>query len=113
MTLDEVLALKRQLLQGVYPNRYMAQRVATRFALKFVPKETKQTKVDRLTKFIREKTELSGGMAKDIADTIVRSSRNIEDLAANKGWPIERGVITGPDGKQIEVQEVRRQLDKT
>jgi len=112
MTRSEVEALKRELLAEFYPDRYVAKRVAERFALKFVPKETKESKVERLSKFIREKTGLSGSMAKSIADTLVRSGRDIEGLAAQKGWPIEDGIITGPDGKHVEVQEVRQQLDK-
>lgn len=109
MTRSEVEALKRELLAEVYPDRYLAKRVATRFALKFVPKETKQSKVERLAKFIRERTGLSGGQSKDIADAIVRSGRDIEGLAAQKSWPIEGGIITGQKG-ELPVDEVRQQL---
>lgn len=108
MTLEEVRALKRELLGELRRDQDMAQRVAARFAFKYVPKEKKKSKVDRLTKVIREKTGLGRGTAGDIADAIVRG-RNTDALARQKGWPVEEGTIEGPKGK-LSIQEVRSGL---
>lgn len=83
----------------------IAARVANRFmAFKFQHKETKQSKVERLTKVLREKTGLSRSMAENIVDAAVRN-REVERLAMQKNWPIEDGVITGPSGT-MELQEL-------
>lgn len=83
-----------------------AARVARRFkAFKYEKKEKKETKVDRLMRLIREKTGLSRGVGGDIADALVRG-REVERLAMQKGWPIEDGVILGPDG-EMTLDEVR------
>jgi len=87
----------------------MVTRVVRRFmAFKYVPKEKKKAKVDRLTKVIREKTGVSRGTAEDIADAIVRN-RDVERLARQKSWPIEDGTIEGPKG-QITIKAIRDQL---
>lgn len=75
-----------------------ASRVLRRFSFKFEDKEKKQTKVDRLSRRIRGETGLSRGVSGDIADAIVRG-REVERLAIQKGWPVENGVITGPEGE--------------
>jgi hypothetical protein len=89
-------------------DRYMAFRVAARYALRYVPKEKKQTKVERLSKFIRDQTGLSKTQAEDIADALVRG-RDIEALTNQKGWPIENGVIEGPHG-ETDLRKVYEQL---
>lgn len=91
-------------------DREMALRVASRFmtAFKYQPKEKKKSKVDRLTKFIREKTGLGRGQAQDIADAIVRG-RNLEALALQKSWPVEDGQIEGSKGS-LSLTEVRNEL---
>ena len=108
MTLDEVQALKRELLAKLHRDYPMAQRVATRFAFKYVPKEKKKAKVDRLTKVLREKTGLGRGTAEDIANAIVRG-REVDRLARQKSWPMENGVIEGPKG-QITIEKIRSEL---
>lgn len=75
----------------------IARRVAERFSFKYVPKEKKQHKVDRLMKAIRDATGVSRGIAEDIADAIVRK-RNLSALAVQKNWPVENGVVEGPSG---------------
>lgn len=89
----------------------IAARVAHRWtmAFKYQPKEKKRSKVERLMKYIREETGLSKSMAEGIADSLVRSGRDIERLAEMKGWPIEDGVIDGPTGK-LPVSEVRSRM---
>ena len=108
MTLEEVRALKRELINELRHDQAMAQRVATRWAFKYVPKEKKKSKVDRLTKLIREKTGLGRGTAEDIADAVVRG-RNTDALAVQKKWPVEDGEIEGPKGT-LSIQKVRDQL---
>ena len=110
MTLEEVLALKAELRAGIFRDP-VARRVANRYlrAFKYVPKETKKSKVERLWKFIRQETGLSKSMAEAIANTLVRSGRDIETLAHMKGWPIEDGTITGPSG-DLSLQEVRSRI---
>jgi len=66
-------------------------------AFKYVPKETKQHKVERVRDLIREHTGLSKGQSEAIADAHIRG-REVERLALQKNWPIENGVITGPSG---------------
>jgi predicted GNAT family acetyltransferase len=66
-------------------------------AFKYVPKETKEHKVERVRDVIREQTGLSKNQSHDIADAYVRG-REIARLALQKNWPIENGVITGPKG---------------
>ena len=80
-------------------------RVVRRFkAFKYVPKEKKKTKVERIWRFIREHTGLSKNQAEDIADAIVRG-RNIQALTHQKGWPIKDDIIEGPSGK-LNLKEV-------
>ena len=59
------------------PNESMSQRIAARFAFKYQPKEKKKSKVERLSKIIREKTGVGRSTAGDIADAIVRG-REVE-----------------------------------
>jgi hypothetical protein len=75
----------------------IAQRVANRYAFKFQPKETKEHKIDRLKRVIRDGTGLSGGISEQIADAIIRG-REVDRLALQKGWPVEDGVIYGDKG---------------
>lgn len=86
----------------------IAERVARRFAFKYEPKESKQNKVDRVMRFIREHTGVSRGVAEDIADAIVRN-RDVPRLALQKGWPMEDGEIVGPQGA-LDVAKVRSLL---
>ncbi len=70
--------------------------IARRVAFKY--KEKKQTKVDRLSKEIREATGVSKTMAADIADAVVRG-RDLEALARQKGWTMDDdGKLEGPNG---------------
>jgi hypothetical protein len=75
----------------------IARRVALRWAFKFVPKETKQHKIEKVRDLIRKDTGLSKTQAEAIADAFVRG-RNMEQLALQKSWPIENGAIQGPTG---------------
>ena len=75
----------------------LARRVALRWAFKYVPKEKKEHKVERVRDVIREQTGLSKGQSEAIADAYVRG-RDVERLAIQKSWPIEDGVIKGPSG---------------
>ena len=87
----------------------IAQRIVRRFtAFKYEPKEKKKSKVDRLSKLIREKTGLSNSQAQNIADAIVRG-RDVETLARQKGLPVEDGKIEGPKGT-ITVDKVKSEL---
>lgn len=72
--------------------------LARRVAFKYIPKEKKQHKVDRMTKVIRDATGVSRGVAEDIADAVVRG-RDIEALAIQKNWPVEDGTLKGPSGE--------------
>lgn len=89
----------------------LAKRVARRYlrAFRYMPKEKKKNKVERLWKFIRDETGLSKSLAEAIADALVRSSRDIDMLALKKGWPIESNIITGPTG-MLEVRDVRSRI---
>lgn len=90
----------------------MAERVVRRFtALKYVPKETKKSKAERLMKLIRDETGISKGHAEGIADAIVRN-RDLEALALQKNLPVEDGVIQGPKGT-LDVEKVRSLLTET
>jgi hypothetical protein len=71
--------------------------LAKRVAFKYVPKETKEHKVERMTKVIRDATGLSKSMSEAIADAFVRG-REVERLALQKNWPISNGQIQGPSG---------------
>lgn len=75
----------------------LARRVALRWAFKFVPKEKKEHKVERVRDAIRDGTGLSKSQSEAIADAYVRG-RDVERLALQKNWPVENGVITGPNG---------------
>ncbi len=77
----------------------LARRVADRFlrSFKYVPKETKEHKVERARDVIRQHTGLSKSMAEAIADALVRG-REVARLALQKNWPIENGAIHGPSG---------------
>lgn len=66
-------------------------------AFKYDHKESKKTKVEKLTKHLREQTGLGRGVSEAIADAVIRG-REVERLALQKGWPIEDGEITGPTG---------------
>lgn len=73
-------------------------RVARRFlGFKYEPKETKQHKVEKLQRAMRDATGLSGGMSEAIADAWVRG-REVDRLALQKNWPVENGVVEGPKG---------------
>jgi hypothetical protein len=67
-------------------------------AFKYVPKETKAHKVERVTQYIKDVTGLTIGMSEAIADAFVRG-RDVPKLAIPKSWPIDRGVIEGPKGQ--------------
>jgi hypothetical protein len=66
-------------------------------AFKYQDKEKKKAKVSRLTDLIRKKTGLSRGVAEGVADAIVRG-REVNRLALQKNWPLEDGVLEGPQG---------------
>jgi hypothetical protein len=72
--------------------------VARHLAFKYDQKESKQSKVDRLAKQIREATGLGRGVSEGIADAIVRG-REVARLAIQKAWPIQDGIIEGPSGE--------------
>ena len=82
----------------------LARRIALRWAFKYVPKETKEHKIEKARDMIRERTGLSKTQSEAIADAYVRG-REIERLALQKNWPIENGTITGPSGT-LEVSEL-------
>ena len=107
MTREEVEVLKNELVDELRGST-TAERVARRFAFKYKPKEKKKSKVERLTKFIREKTGLGRGQAQDIADAIVRG-RDLSALAVQKGWPVEDGAIEGSKGS-VKLDAVKSQL---
>lgn len=92
------------------PVSEMAQRVAARFleSFKYQPKEKKKSKVERLTKLIREKTGIGRGTASDIADAVIRG-RDLDALARQKDWPVQDGDIKGPKGT-MAVTEVKGAL---
>lgn len=71
---------------------------STHLSFKYEPKETKQHKAERVGDSIRETTGLQKGTAFAIAEAFVRG-RDVSGLAVQKGWPIERGVLTGPKGE--------------
>ncbi len=66
-------------------------------SFKYQPKETKQHKVERLTKVVRDATGLSKSRAEEIVDAAIRG-RDVQGLALQKGWAIKDGVIEGPSG---------------
>jgi hypothetical protein len=66
-------------------------------AFKYVPKETKAHKVERMTQYIKDATGLTIGMSEAIADAFVRG-RDVLRLAIPKSWPIDSGIIEGPKG---------------
>lgn len=87
----------------------LPERVVRRFlAFKYEPKEKKKSKVDRLMRFIRDKTGVSRSVATDIADAVVRG-REVKRLAVQKGWPVDNGVIIGPQG-ELALDKVQAEL---
>jgi len=87
----------------------LAATVFRRFlAFKYEPKESKQSKVDRLMRLIREKTGIGRGPAEDIADAVIRN-RDLDRLAFQKQWPMREGVIEGPQGT-LGIDAVRAEL---
>lgn len=87
-----------------------AERVVRRFlAFKYKPKESKRSKVDRLSKMIREKTGISKKVAEDIADAVIRK-RDLPRLALQKGWPMKEDVVEGPKGS-VTTKELQDALD--
>lgn len=88
----------------------LAERVAKRWAqaFRYVPKEKKQHKVERLGKLIRKETGVSTAVAEGIANAIVRG-RDIGALTIQKGWPIEGDTIEGPRGG-LNLRDLRSQL---
>lgn len=78
----------------------MTDPIAQRVALRFRDQrgESKKHKVQRLRSFISDQTGLSRGVSEQIADAFVRG-RDVERLAPQKRWPLEGGIITGPDGE--------------
>ena len=88
----------------------LARKVAARYAFKYQPKETKQHKVERLTKVIRDLTGLGRGTAEDIADAVVRN-RDLKALALQKGWPVsEQGALEGPKGS-VALKDLAHELE--
>jgi ribosomal protein L22 len=77
--------------------RNVVARYQAKLAFKYVPKETKAHKVERVTQYIKDATGLSSGMSEAIADAFVRG-RDVPRLAVPKNWPIDGGVIEGPKG---------------
>lgn len=75
----------------------LARRVALRWAFKYQPKEKKEHKVERVRDMIREQTGLSKGQSEAMADAYVRG-RDMARLSIQKNWPIENGIIQGPNG---------------
>ena len=73
----------------------LARKVALRFRDQRGP--SKKTRVRDLAHHIHETTGVSGGVSVQIADAFVRG-RDVERLAIGKRWPIQNGVIEGPDG---------------
>jgi hypothetical protein len=85
----------------------LATRVLARYLAKVgkpygQPKETKEHRVKKVQEVIVEKAGLSKGMAGAIADAYVRSGRNLEELAVQKGWPISDGRING----KLDIKEL-------
>ncbi len=77
----------------------LARRVADRYlrSFKYIPREKKQHKIERLTDIIRKHTGLSKSQAESIADAHIRG-RDVDGLAVQKSWPIQNGIIHGPNG---------------
>jgi len=82
----------------------VARRVAKRFRDQRGP--SKGTLIDRIVVYVRETTGLSRGIAEGIAKTLVRSGRNIDQLAVQKGWPLDGGQLMGPRGA-VTLDELR------
>jgi hypothetical protein len=66
-------------------------------AFKYEPKESKQSKIERLMRLIRERTGVSRSVAENIADAVIRK-RDIPRLSIQKHWPVEDDAIIGPSG---------------
>lgn len=91
---------------------HLSEEVVRRFqAFKHQPKESKKSKIDRLSKFIRGKSGVGIGVARDIADAVIRK-RDVERLARQKQWPVSDGHIEGSKGK-LSFKEVEQQLETT
>lgn len=89
----------------------LADRVMRRYvAFKYQPKETKEHKVDRLTKVLRDETGLSRGVSESIVDAYVRG-REVDRLAIQKGWPLSGDRITGPTGS-MTLDELGKHLNQ-
>lgn len=86
----------------------LTRRVFHRYAFKYIPKEKKEHKVERLSRALREATGLSKGQAVDIADAVVRG-REVERLAIQKNWPITDGIVEGPKGA-MSLKDLRSQV---
>jgi hypothetical protein len=86
----------------------IAMKIASGFEEEFTAgkyKETKSTKVDKLKKVIQS-AGISASVAEEIADAMIRSNRDITQLAVQKNWPIDEDmVLTGQHG-QIDLSEL-------
>jgi hypothetical protein len=82
----------------------IARRVAKRFRDQRGP--SKSTLMSRIVEHIREATGIGRGVAEGIAKALVRSGRDINQLAVMKGWPIDGDTLIGPRGS-IQLDELR------
>jgi len=79
--------------------------LAAKIAFKYEQKEKKEHKVERLTKQLRDATGLSKGQAEAICDAFVRG-RDVNRLAVQKNWPVEDGIVTGPNGSRFDLRNL-------
>jgi hypothetical protein len=78
----------------------------SRLSFRYQPKESKESKIDRLTHLITKVTGIGRRIAEDIADAIIRN-RNLLQLAVQKHWPMnEEGFVEGPHGA-LHINEIR------
>lgn len=82
----------------------VARRVAKRFRDMRGP--GKGNLMDRVVDRIRQDTGLGRGTAEGIAKTLVRSGRDVLELAVQKGWPFDGKTLVGPRGS-VELTELR------
>jgi hypothetical protein len=82
----------------------LTRRVALRWAFRYVPKETKEHRVENLRNLILEHTGLSKGLAEGIADAFIRG-RDVNGLSIQKSWPIQNSIVHGPNGT-FDLREV-------